>query len=320
MNQEPKRGVESGARQDPRAIFARAKAVISQFQETMDGVNAALEDLHSGMSDLVALREVTKLAESLLEGQLDNSVDVEARGELGRLLSAINKTRDNLAQLDQGVHAETGKMPQLASFLDDISLETEQATTEVLTRLDDMIRYSESQSDELAKIESSSLERLEIDHLTCNKINEFLGRLHNDPETALQTALEHVALMGEEARVHLNRSEQLSMAIKASRDLAENQLNSAFDIMNLLQFQDITRQKVNKVITLLKEMQDGLYHLLKLFNLEVHSHQSDLNVEKIAKSTQDRIFTRHAFGDQPSVDVDAIVNQYRTKADEGEGK
>ncbi|MCB1053241.1 MAG: hypothetical protein H6510_13915 [Acidobacteria bacterium] len=300
---------------DPRAIFARARTVISQFQETMDGVNAALEDLHTGMSDLVALREVTKLAEDLLAGHLDSGVDIEARGELGKLLQAINKTRDNLAQLDQGVHAETGKMPQLASFLDDISLETEQATQEVLSRLDEMIQFSEQQSEELTKIDSSSQSRRDLDRDTCSKINDFLEKLHADPNITVQDALEHLALMGEEAKAHLRQSEALAEGVARSRELAENQLNSAFDIMNLLQFQDITRQKVAKVITLLKEMQDGLFHLLKLFNLEVHNDAS-LNAEKMAQSTQDNIFTRHAFGDGPSVDVDAIINNFQNSDSE----
>ena len=83
--------------------------------------------------------------------------------------------------------------------------------------------------------------------------------------------------------------------------------------MNLLQFQDITRQKIARVIALLKEMQSGLYRLLKIFNINADS-SNELELTDKHKATQNKILERDAVsGDDANIDdVDALIQAFQS--------
>lgn len=298
---------------DPRALLGRIEAFTEQVGDTFKGILGSLEQLQEDIKQLDNLKQVAVVAEQMLSGQMGSHVDLEAKGEVGRLVHAINKTLDNLQQLDKTVHHETGKMPELAEHLDQITKETESATQQVLEKLDEMIEGSELQSNGLQTVKQLAGERLEMDREFRAGVDRFLASLDGGEDQAaiLQEAMEFVALMSEQARRQEAKSEEISKAVEEAGMQAENLMNYSFDIMNLLQFQDITRQKVGKVIGLLKEMQAGLFRLLGIFNLRVDD-SNELVLTEDQKATQDRILERDALArDTEVVNVDQIIKDFQ---------
>ncbi|CAM2006739.1 methyl-accepting chemotaxis protein [Acanthopleuribacter pedis] len=304
---------ESLKHPDPRALLSKIENFTEQVGDTFKGILGSLEQLQEDIKQLDNLKQVAVVAEQMLSGQMSSHVDLEAKGEVGRLVHAINKTLDNLQQLDKTVHQETGKMPELAEHLDQITKETESATQQVLEKLDEMIEGSEQQSNGLQAVKHLASERLEMDLEFRAGVDRFLESLEggDDREAILQEAMEFVALMSEQARRQVTKSEEVNSAIEEAGIQAENLMNYSFDIMNLLQFQDITRQKVSKVIGLLKEMQAGLFRLLEIFNLSVDT-ESELVLTEEHRATQDRILERDALGsDTGMVNVDQIIKDFQ---------
>ncbi|CAM2065913.1 Protein phosphatase CheZ [Sulfidibacter corallicola] len=303
----------TGNHPDPRALLGKIELFTNEVGKTFEGILESLERLQDDIKQLDQLKQVAVVAEQMLSGQMSSHVDLEAKGEVGRLVNAINQTLDNLQQLDKTVHQETGKVPELASHLDQITKETESATQQVLEKLDEMIEGSELQTNSLQTLKQLAAQRLEMDKEAKHGVDQFLEHLGSgeDREAVLQEALDFVALMGEQSRKHLSKSEEVMAAIEDANIQAENLMNYSFDIMNLLQFQDITRQKVSKVIGLLKEMQAGLYRLLGIFNIETET-DDELVLTEEHKATQDRIFERDALSsDVEVVNVDQIIKDFQ---------
>lgn len=300
-------------RVDPRLILDKIQLFTDDVGKTFHGIMEALNKLQDDIKQLDNLKQVVDVAEQMLSGEHRKYLNVQAKGEVGKLVHAINQTMDNLQQLDKTVHEETGKVPQLAEHLDHITQETETATQQVLEKLDMMIEASESQNTSLQGLKSMSEERLKMDRETVDAINNFMGHLETaeNKEEILQEAMEFVALMGQQAGIHLKKSEAVNAAISSAASQADDNMNHAFDIMNVLQFQDITRQKVSKVIALLKEMQTGLFRLLEIFNIQA-SEQQRMQLTEKQKATQDRILERDALQkDSHVTDVDDIIRNFQ---------
>jgi chemotaxis protein CheZ len=299
---------------NPKDILNKIEVFTDEVGHTFKELIGSLERLQTDIKQLDQLKDLVEAAEQMLSGQHKAQVDMEAKGEVGRLVTAINKTMDNLQQLDKTVHQETGKVPELAQHLDQITLETETATQQVLEKLDLMIEASEAQNNSLTTIQDLSKERLAMDAEARTNIEGFMQRLSEDGDhqLILQEAMEFVALMGEQARVHEMKSEQVNQSVSQANEKAVTLMNHAFDIMNLLQFQDITRQKVSKVISLLKEMQSGLYRLLEIFNIAA---SKDDEIQLTGKhATQDRILERNAIEkDQMLTEVESIIRDHQNK-------
>ena len=82
-----------------------------------------------------------------------------------------------------------------------------------------------------------------------------------------------------------------------------------FEIMGLLQFQDITRQKTDRVILLLKEMEKRLNRLLVIFNIDTDMKMDD--DEKQRPRVSEHIEDVNLFkADAQKDDVDAIIDQF----------
>ena len=298
---------------NPKAILNKIEEFTEEVGHTFKDLMGSLERLQTDIKQLDQLKDVVVAAEKMLSGQHMAQVDMEAKGEVGRLVSAINQTLTNLQQLDKTVHDETGKVPELAQHLDQITEETESATQSVLEKLDLMIEGSEAQNNSLQLITDLSHKRLEMDRENRRNIESFFEKLSQGEDQAqiLQEAMDFVALMGEQARLHQTKSEEVDKAITHASEQAEHLMNHAFDIMNLLQFQDITRQKVSKVIGLLKEMQSGLYRLLEIFNIQ-SKKMDELRLTEKQMATQDRILERDALSSgSDAIDVDSIIQGFQ---------
>lgn len=310
---EAKAGQETSV--NPKAILSKIETFTENVGETFKGLMGSLEQLQTDIKQLGQLKDVVMAAEEMLSGKQRAHVEMKAQGEVGRLVSAINKTLDNLQQLDKTVHNETGKVPELAQHLDQITLETENATQQVLEKLDQMIEASETQTNSLHLLQTKARDRLNFDLEARENIDNFLTRLGEgeNQEAILQEAMDFVALMGEQARVHQEQSSEMNQAIDHASSQAEHLMNYAFDIMNLLQFQDITRQKISKVIALLKDMQSGLYRLLEIFNIQ-SVRKDALELTEQHKATQDKILERDALARDTHVDnVDDIIKNFQNQ-------
>jgi len=300
---------------DPRELLAKIEKFTREVGVTFNGILSSLERLQSDIRQLDQLKDVVMAAEDMLSGKNRGLISMEAQGEVGKLIKAINQTLENLQQLDQTVHRETGKVPELANHLDQITNETETATQQVLEKLDMMIEGADQQNHSLEALKALSRDRLALDREAKKNIESFLENLNKgeDQASVLQEAMDFVALMGEQARVHLAKSEEVDHAIDQTSAQAENLTNHAYDIMNVLQFQDITRQKVSKIIGLLKDMQTGLFRLLEIFNLQPDDAQRvELNADQ--QATQERILERDAITkDAHAESVEDIIQSFRNQ-------
>ena len=92
--------------------------------------------------------------------------------------------------------------------------------------------------------------------------------------------------------------------------------DEAFEILNTLQFQDITRQKVEKVVLLLKQFKDGLNRLLAIFNIQGFdagpAGETGAEIfEHRATATQEHIFEATLEADDKKQSVDDIIAQFK---------
>ena len=305
---------ESEGRMDPKLLLEKIEFFTDEVGKTFKGILGSLLQLQEDIRQLDQLKEVAQVAEQMLSGEHRSHLTVQAKGEVGKLVGAINKTLDNLQQLDKTVHEETGKVPELASHLDHITQETEQATGQVLEKLDHVIEGCETQDQALMQVREKVHRRLEMDRENKRNLDLFLERLSTgeDQELILQEAMDFVALMGQQAAAQLAATEEIDREVETAVTRAEENLNHAFDIMNILQFQDITRQKVSKVIALLKDMQSGLYRLLEIFNIQSIQANALVLTDK-HKATQDKILERDALlgGQDHTADVDDIIRNFK---------
>jgi len=306
--------INPAQRVDPKMILAKIESFTDEVGHTFNGILQSLNSLQDDIKQLDQLKAVAQVAEQMLSGEHRQFVNIQAKGEVGKLVHAINQTMDNLQQLDKTVHEETGKVPQLAEHLDHITQETESATSQVLEKLDLMIEGSEGQDKSLQELRKISEERLAMDRETRTSIERFLAHLEDagdNQAVILQEAMEYLALMGEQARVHLAKTETMDKAIAGVSKQAEASMNHAFDIMNVLQFQDITRQKVSKVIGLLKDMQEGLFRLLHIFNIQADVAER-MQLTGAQQATQDRILERDALqSDTHATEVEDIIKRFQ---------
>jgi chemotaxis regulatin CheY-phosphate phosphatase CheZ len=96
--------------------------------------------------------------------------------------------------------------------------------------------------------------------------------------------------------------------------------DEAFEILNTLQFQDITRQKVEKVVLLLKQFKEGLNRLLDIFHINepaeagaahAEAPAEEAVFEKRAIATQENIFETTLEADGRKQSVDDIIAQFK---------
>ncbi|HJV48935.1 MAG TPA: hypothetical protein VJ549_06645, partial [Geothrix sp.] len=98
--------------------------------------------------------------------------------------------------------------------------------------------------------------------------------------------------------------------LKPAMDQLQRVSDEAFEILNILQFQDITRQKIEKVVILLKQFQGGLNRLLVIFNIHTGALAGEgFSDRKVA--TQDRIFDTSLEADSRKDSVDDIIAQFK---------
>ncbi|MCE1230040.1 MAG: protein phosphatase CheZ [Firmicutes bacterium] len=290
-------------------------SLVREFQERNENLDARLDSLQSLIQEIrdeiqnnstKSLSRLASAAEDMANGRVYQRIDMEAKGELGALVKSLNTTLHNLQQLDSSIKEQSTQVPELAAQLDAITADTETATQSVMNRLDTLMNAGEEAGKAL-KTALAAMEQREAAHLRLQaRLDEFMARAaHEDPARVAQEVLDFLF----EHQVTTQLPPVDAQSVQAHLTTISDE---AFEILNTLQFQDITRQKVEKVVMLLKQFQSGLQRLLHIFKIEGQEDDSGETVfEHRTVATQEHIFETTLETDQNKQSVDDIIAQFK---------
>ncbi len=299
---------------EDQTLVDNPDGLVADFQARRDRLDQRLLSLEELIADLrnelqgdsqASLHRLAEAAQDMANGRVYQRVDVEAKGELGALVSSINQTLMNLQQLDASVKHQSTQVPELAAQLDAITSDTEEATQSVMNRLDTLMAASDDATRTLQSCQDGIRCQHEHQSSLHTAVAGFLDRAADgeDQSTLAQEILEYLF-------AHQLAAPTVEVNLDASKVSLQKVSDEAFEILNVLQFQDITRQKIEKVVTLLKQFQGGLNRLLVIFNIETEAFGNQGFAErKIA--TQDHIFDTSLEADRGKDSVDDIIAQFK---------
>ena len=289
-------------------------SLVADFQARRDRLDQRLLSLEELIADLrqelqgdaqASLRRLAEAAQDMADGRVYQKIDIEAKGELGALVASINQTLLNLQQLDASVKHQSTKVPELAAQLDAITSDTEEATQSVMNRLDTLMAASDEAARTVQACQDGVLRQNGLRATLHTAISGFLDRA---------AAGENQNALAQEVLECLFEHQLAAPAIEPDLTPVKAHIqkvsDEAFEILNVLQFQDITRQKIEKVVTLLKQFQNGLTRLLVIFN--IHTEVIGGETFKDRKvATQDHIFDTSLEADSRKDSVDDIIAQFK---------
>lgn len=313
-NQDPQPTQESGARDE-----IQPENLLKEFRQRGEALDNRLDALLSLVTEIrteihnesqTELQSLARAAEDMANGKIFQQIDIQAKGELGALVASINSTLLNLQQLDSSVKHQTTQVPELAAQLDAITADTEKATQTVMNRLDSLMAASDkaqSSVKEAAKAVAAAHEAQAAFH---SRMEALLAKAHEGGDPA-QVAQEILEFVFEHQMTPAPPPADLGEGLKALSTVSDE----SFEILNTLQFQDITRQKVEKVVLLLKQFKEGLQRLLTIFNIGGLDHaapaESTAIFENRTAATQENIFETTLDADDKKESVDDIVAQFK---------
>ncbi len=295
---------------------AEPDSLLMEFREHSEALDARLDCLQDMIQKIRgeiqddstrSLTRLAQVAQDMAEGKVYQEIDIQAKGEIGALVQSLNQTLQNLQQLDASVKHQSTQVPELAAQLDAITADTEQATQVVMNRLDTLMNATEEVKISLKVSAEALQDEREAQVRFQSQIDQFLDRATrgDNPNQVAQELLDFLF--------------EHQMTTKLPRvDLAGPQerlgiiSDEAFEILNTLQFQDITRQKVEKVVLLLKQFRDGLNRLLSIFKIELEEGQKAPKVfEHRIIATQEKIFDTSLSPDGKKQSVEDIIAQFK---------
>lgn len=304
---------EEGSLQVPADASAQ-DGMVREFKERREQLDRRLDSIQDLIQEVrrelqgdaeASIHRLAQAAQDMANGRVYQKIDIEAKGELGALVTSLNQTLLNLQQLDASVKHQSTQVPELAAQLDAITSDTEEATQNVMNRLDTLMAAGEDASRAFTTCDSQ-MRKLQEGREALNKsITGFLDRASaGEDSTALaQEVLEFLFAHQMEAAGPLPDLTPVQDKLRLVGD-------EAFEILNILQFQDITRQKIEKVVLLLKQFQAGLTRLLVIFNI----HSGALAEQGFGDrhvATQDRIFDTSLEADGRKDSVEDIIAQFK---------
>ncbi len=280
---------------------SRLDARLDSLQELIQQIRAELHDESSQ-----ALSQLAQAARDMANGQVYQRIDLQAKGELGALAQSLNQTLQNLQQLDASVKHQSTQVPELASQLDAITQDTENATQSVMNRLDTLMSLVEFVAKSLELAERSLQDNQEANARFQAQIDLFLDRASAGENPAL-VAQEILEFLFEQRMT----SKLMPVELRQARKDVASVSDECFEILNTLQFQDITRQKVEKVVLLLKQFQAGLQRLLAIFNIYDEANPKGEIFEHRQIATQEHIFETTLEADRKKQSVEDIIAQFK---------
>jgi chemotaxis regulatin CheY-phosphate phosphatase CheZ len=312
MDQENAKATEPLANNDEQQ---NPDEFLSEFRERNAALDTRLDKLLESIQQIRAdirhdaecdIARLSKAAVDMMNGRVYQKVDIQAKGELGVIVRTFNQTLANLQQLDASVKDQSTKVPELAAQLDAITADTEQATQSVMTRLDSLMSSADSAGKFFADLQKSTEEyKLGQDHLL-EGISGFLDRAKKGENSTkiAQEILDYVfefQLAPKPAAVDISTGQTMLQTVS----------DEAFEILNILQFQDITRQKIEKVVQLLKQFRQSLDRLLVIFKISEEEEETHEVFENRNVATQDNIFKTGVTASSETDSVDDIIAQFK---------
>lgn len=283
----------------------RSEALDTRLDKLQDLIQQIRGEIHDDSTR--SLTRLARVAQDMAEGKVYQEIDIQAKGEIGALVQSLNQTLQNLQQLDASVKQQSTQVPELAAQLDAITADTEHATQEVMNRLDSLMNASEEANQALLGATKALETAQEDQYRFQTQIDQYLARASGGENPTL-VAQEVLDFLFEHQMTSKRPPVDLSVAQQKVRTISDE----SFEILNTLQFQDITRQKVEKVVLLLKQFKDGLNRLLAIFKI----HTEEALVEKEIfqhrqTATQDNIFDTSLNADDKKQSVDDIIAQFK---------
>ena len=281
----------------------RSEALDTKLDALQDMIQVIRSEIHSDSQQ--ALTRLATAAHEMANGIIYQKIDIQAKGELGALVDSINQTLENLQQLDASVQHQSTQVPELAAQLDAITADTEQATQGVMNRLDVLMACADD-GGKLLQAAAAVLERQQAAQARFQStLDAFLERANagENPARVAQEILEFLF-------IHQMETKYEPVDLTAPLGKLRTISDESFEILNTLQFQDITRQKVEKVVMLLKQFQGGLNRLLAIFKIHKEGVSPEV-FERRHAATQDRIFDVSLNADTQKQSVDDIIAQFK---------
>ncbi|MDR2697239.1 MAG: protein phosphatase CheZ [Holophagales bacterium] len=293
-----------------REFRERNEALDAKFDKLIESIQQIRSEMqHDAESGLLRLSQA---AVDMMNGRVYQYIDIQAKGELGILVRTFNQTLANLQQLDVSVKDQTNKVPEVAAQLDAITADTEVATQNVMNRLDVLMAKTEDAGAFFADVQKSSEEYKTWHEQLFSDISVFLDRAKKGENSAIvaQEILDYAF----ELQVS---PKPKPIDVSNGQSIFQSISDEAFEILNILQFQDITRQKVEKIIQLLKHFRQSLDRLLEIFKIkeedEEETGEEDSNVfENRNVATQDNIFNTGVTAAKDTGSVDDIIAQFKS--------
>ena len=285
----------------------RGEALDTRLDALLEMVTAIRSEIHAESQN--ELTRLARAAEDMANGKIFQQIDIQAKGELGALVSSINSTLLNLQQLDSSVKHQSTQVPELAAQLDAITADTEKATQNVMNRLDVLMAASDQAQSSVKDAVKALLATQEAQAKFHAQMDTFLAKAADGAEPA-QLAQEILEFVFEHQMSPPPPSADMETCLAPLTTVSDE----AFEILNTLQFQDITRQKVEKVVLLLKQFKDGLSRLLAIFNIEGFdgaARTEEKIFEHRSTATQENIFEATLEADDKKQSVDDIIAQFK---------
>ena len=291
------------------------ESLVAEFQTRRERLDQRLLSLENLIADLrtelqgdsqASLHRLAEAAQDMANGRVYQKIDIEAKGELGALVSSINQTLMNLQQLDASVKHQSTQVPELAAQLDAITSDTEEATQSVMNRLDTLMAAADDASRAVQSCQDGLGRQNQRQATLHAAIAGFLDRAATgeDQNLLAQEILEYLF-------AHQVTAPPPEVDLGPATTMLQKVSDEAFEILNILQFQDITRQKIEKVVILLKQFQGGLNRLLVIFNIHTAGLGENQGFAERKVETQDHIFDTSLEADSRKDSVDDIIAQFK---------
>ena len=173
---------------------------------------------------------------------------------LEEVIRFVQETTPLIQEVNNSILDSSSKMPAAVAQLDKVSATTEMATSDILDGIDRILNRIDNALQVVARFEKQEKERIQLEKSLILKLAETLDGEKATREAEVEKALE--AFYAES---------------KSQKDLAQLRENllalqtDAYDIMNLMQIQDITTQQIMAANSLIESVQEKLMELISRF-------------------------------------------------------
>jgi len=261
-----------------------------------------------------AIEELTNAAKNLAEGKIGTKVKMAMEGVLGDLAGAINQTMLNIQQMDSSLKESQKKIPNLTEQLDSVSAETETAANNILNKLDDILNISDEHVKNIKTLNEKYEDELKTFGEYCETFESFRESVSLEANISeeerlktCQNVSEFFSLFSEKSQKTLAAKESFKKSINVNMEKAESIQNTVLDIFNEFQFQDISRQKIQRIILLIRDIDTRIERLFVVFNIKkVKSAEKQKDVFRVSEHIESVSLEK----DSKKEDVDDIVGNF----------